>query len=83
VERYNDEQDWLNYRAALTCSVIASGLVGKEFKPEDFMPQKNITSEVQNPDQMLAQLKVLNALMGGKTIIPKTETPEETHGVTR
>jgi len=63
VERYAEEQDWLNYRAAMVASVIASGLSGKEFQPKDFMPQKQ--SEPQTPDQIYQQLKIFSVLLGG------------------
>ena len=68
IERYREEQDWLNYRAALMSSVMASGLTGKEFKPEDFMPQKAEQPEVQTPDQIAARLRIYNMMMGGKEV---------------
>jgi 16S rRNA C1402 (ribose-2'-O) methylase RsmI len=64
IGRWNEEQEWLNYRSALIASVIASGLSGKEFQPKDFMPSKEKGQE-QTPDQMAQQLKIFNALMGG------------------
>ncbi len=64
--RYQDEQDWLNYRAALVSSVIASGLTGKEFKPEEFMPVK--VGREQTPDEMFQLIKILNMTLGGKVV---------------
>lgn len=65
IERWNEEQKWLNYRSALIASVIASGLSGKEFQPKDFMPIKEEHKE-QSPDEMLQQIKLFNAMMGGE-----------------
>lgn len=66
IQRWQEEQDWLNYRSALVSSVIASGLSGKEFQPKDFMPNKE--EKEQTPDQMAQQLKLFNALMGGTEV---------------
>jgi len=69
IIRYDNNHDWLNYRAALICSVLANIWRGKSkriFKPADFIPgtiqgkQKPQTSK-----QMLATVKMLNAAFGG------------------
>jgi len=67
VDRYKDEQDWLNYRSALIASIIASASTGKEFQPKEFMPDNFKESTViQTSDQMAAQLKAITLLTGGK-----------------
>jgi len=66
IQRWQEEQDWLNYRSALVSSVIASALSEKEFQPKDFMPNKE--EKEQTPDQMAQQLKLFNALMGGTEV---------------
>lgn len=69
VERRKNEQEWLNYRAALICTVLANIWRGKNtkvFKPEDFMPGKK--HEGQTPEQMLTTVQMLNAAFGGSVI---------------
>lgn len=66
VRKYNDATDWLNYRAALICSVLANIWRGKNvkaFKPEDFMPGRK--QGRQTPEQMFATVQLLNATFGG------------------
>ena len=70
-DRFKDAQEWLNYRAALVCTVMANlwrGPKSRAFTPADFMPGKKL--ERQTPEQMLA---VMEAAYGG-------ETTKEEHG---
>jgi len=67
IERYNNNQEWLNHRTALICTVLANMWRGKNtktFTPDDFMPKER--ARQQTPKQMLATAKVLNAAFGGK-----------------
>ena len=68
--RFKDAQDWLNYRAALICAVMANmwrdPKKTKPFKPQDFMPHTE--TKRQTPEQMLANVKMLNSAYGGKVI---------------
>jgi hypothetical protein len=64
--RHKDNQDWLNYRAALICTVMANiwrASNTRAFEIKDFMP--NICREIQTPEQMLANVKILNTTFGG------------------
>jgi len=69
AERFISEQESLNYRAALVCSVIAEvnrdrKKRTKPFTPQDFMPKKKkakLTGE-----QTMEQIKVLNTMLGGE-----------------
>ena len=64
--RYENNNDWLNYRVALICSILANiwrGKNTKSFQPDDFMPRKK--SKVQTPEQMFATVKMLNIAFGG------------------
>jgi len=68
-DRFKDAQDWLDYRAALICTVMANmwrGSKTKAFKPQDFMPKRE--SKQQTPEQMLANVKLLNSAYGGKVV---------------
>ena len=68
-DRFKDAQDWLDYRAALICTIMANvwrDSKTKPFTPEDFMPGKKHTK--QTPEQMLAAVQMLNAAYGGKVI---------------
>jgi len=65
-ERHKDNQDWLNYRAALICAVMANmwrDSKTKPYTPDDFMPTKKVKH--QTPEQMLVTVKILNAAFGG------------------
>lgn len=67
--RFNDSNDWLNYRAALVCSVVANVFRGKNvkpFKPDDFMPKRK--TKDQTPEQILATVELLNAAFGGDVV---------------
>jgi len=66
-DRWTDGKDWLDYRAALVCTVVANMLRGpkaKAFKPTDFMPGKRHTRQSQK--EMISRVKAINAAMGKK-----------------
>ena len=71
-ERYKDSQDWLDYRAALICSVMANLWSDtrkrkKPYSPSDFMPEgRKERSVQQTPEQMFTIVKMLNAAYGGR-----------------
>ena len=74
TKRYNYEQEWLDYRAALICAVIANvnrnPKKHKAFQPKDFMPRRQVKSvEELTPDRMLEHLRILNIAHGGKETI--------------
>lgn len=67
ILRHKNNQDWLNYRSALICTVLANVWRGKNtkaFTPDDFMPKEKPGQ--QTPKQILATVKTLNAAFGGK-----------------
>ena len=67
VERYDNNQEWLNHRAALICTLLANIWRGKNSKVYtlgDFMPKEK--SRQQTAKQMLATARMLNAAFGGK-----------------
>jgi len=69
-DRWKDAKDWLDYRAALVCSVMANmwrdPKKTKFISPDEFMPKKpNIK---QSAEQMLANVKLLNSAYGGNVI---------------
>lgn len=69
--RCKDTKDWLDYRTALICTVIANAWRGSNSKPftiEDFMPNKLQTKKQQTPEQMLTTITMLNATYGGKVL---------------
>lgn len=60
-----EEQEW--WRSAIISSTIANFSMnrkrGTSYKPKDFMPKKR-----QTKDDMLAEVRRLNALFGGKEV---------------
>jgi len=71
IERYKNNQDWLNYRAALICAILANTVRDpkkktRPFVPDDFMPKKE--SKQQTAEQMFATVQLLNAAFGGKVL---------------
>ena len=71
IERCNSNDDRQNYRTALLCSVIANTVRNRKkkarpFTPEDFLPNKR--HGAQTVEQMLAQAKANNAILGGKVV---------------
>jgi len=68
-DRCKDVQNWLNYRAALICSVMANiwrDSKTRPFTPADFMP--GMRGRRQTPEQMLLAVTMLNATYGGEVI---------------
>jgi len=68
-DRHKDSQSWLDYRAALICTVMANmwrDPKSKALVPSDFMPGEK-TSQ-QTPEQMLATVKLLNSAYGGNVV---------------
>ena len=68
-DRCKDAKDWLDYRAALVCVVVANSnpfrdSKAKTFTIEDFMPGKK--RDVQTPKQMLATMEMYCAAYGDK-----------------
>lgn len=75
VERYKEEQTWLNWRAALVCAVLANiyrdtKRKSQPFTPEDFMPGHE-KEEPQTVEQMESTLKMLTIAHGGKFVEKK------------
>jgi len=71
VERYIINHDWLNYRVALVCSILANTARDPKkkpspFVPDDFMPKKE--QRQQTAEQMFAFVQALNAVLGGKVV---------------
>lgn len=71
IGRHKSNQEWLNYRAALICAVLANTVrdpkrKARPFVPDDFMPGSK--SRKQTAKQMFAQVKAINALLGGKVL---------------
>ena len=71
--RNNEERsDWrADYRTALICALTANihrdPKKGKAYKPEDFMPKQGKETKPMNEQEMLSQLKLMNASLGGET----------------
>ena len=66
-DRFKDAQEWLNYRVALVCTVMANmwrSPKSRAFTPADFMPGRK--NEPQTPKQMLATMETLKAVHGDK-----------------
>jgi len=66
-DRFKDAQDWLDYRAALICTVMANmwrTSKTKAYKPSDFMPGKQHTRQSQK--EMISRVKAINAAYGKK-----------------
>jgi len=69
AKEYASEQEMLNYRGAMICSIIAEvnrdrKKRSKPFTPNDFMPKKKkmkLTGE-----QMRDQIEALNIALGGE-----------------
>ncbi len=70
ADRYGINQEWLNYRTALICSVLANTVRDPKRKrtpytPQDFMPGKKQLQSKQSAKQMLSTVKMWNAALGG------------------
>jgi hypothetical protein len=65
-EAHGTKEERLDYRAALICAVLANchrNPKAKPFQPRDFMPQKQ---HEQTPEDMMAMIRALNAVLGGE-----------------
>ena len=70
AERFANEQEALDYRAALICSVIAEvhrdrKKRSKPYTPSDFMPKKKMKVELTG-EQMREQVEAINITLGGE-----------------
>ena len=66
IRRYQDNKEWLDYRSAMICALLANMFKGKNtkpFVPRDFMPQTRTAQ--QTPGQILAAITLINAAHGG------------------
>ena len=77
IDAYLENQESLDFRAGLICSVIAEvnrdrKKRSRRFKPSDFMPvYKNRKKEIrqeQDPKNQARMLKALTLAMGGTVI---------------
>jgi hypothetical protein len=77
IERHNNHEEWLNYRAALTPSILAEVHRDKKKKPTpytpaDFMPKKSSPkkqSKTLTAQEAIDYLRRQNAMLGGKEVI--------------
>jgi len=70
VERYNNEHEWQNFRAALIASTIANISRDKKkhrkpFTPQDFMPGAKRKKRASTWQQQLRLVELLNVAFGG------------------
>lgn len=66
-DRFKDAQEWLNYRVALVCTIMANMWRSPKSRPftiADFMPGRR--NEPQTPKQMLATMEILKAAHGDR-----------------
>lgn len=78
AERYQDNQQRLDFRSALICAVIANVNRSKEskiFTPSDFMAQSKADDSNQTSDAMLQRLIQVTVASGGKTVELNKEQP--------
>jgi len=71
AKEYAGEQETLNFRTALLCSIIAEvnrdrKKRNRPYTPEDFMPKKKIKKVELTNEQMRQQLEMLNVALGGE-----------------
>ena len=71
IERHRNNHDWLNYRTALICAILANTVRDpkkkiRPFTPEDFMPKKE--TKQQTTEQIFATVQMLNTVFGGEVI---------------
>ncbi len=69
VDRWNAEQERLNFRAAFIVSAIYNTIrdpkkKSKPFAPEDFIGKQQ-QKEAKTPEEMLQTVMALNAALGG------------------
>jgi len=71
-DRCKDVQCWLDYRAAIICTVMANmwrGPKSRPFTPADFMPGEKHGRQTQK--EMLDVVKLMDATYRGKVIKEK------------
>lgn len=71
AEQYTKEQDWLDFRSAQICAVMANchrdPKKGKAFKVGDFMPKREAKKSPTpvTGEQMLERVRIINEVFGG------------------
>jgi hypothetical protein len=74
-KRYDEREEWQDYRAALVAEVIANTNRDPEkkkepFTPRDFMPRRREKkAKLQTEDELLENFRMMNAAVGGKEVI--------------
>lgn len=75
AERFTLEQEELDYRSALICSIIAevnrdTKKRSKPFTPVDFMPKRRLNQKTAKltDEQMINQLQAINIALGGEVM---------------
>lgn len=67
-KRYDDKEEWLNYRSAQICAIVANTIPRKSssrtFTAKDFMPQKAEESRMSN-EEMFNMVRFINKSLGG------------------
>lgn len=71
AKEYRAEQETLNYRGAMICSLIAEShrnrkKRSKVYTVDDFMPKKKKAKAEMTGEQMRDQLGMINAALGGE-----------------
>jgi len=71
TERYKEAKTWLDYRAALICSVMANIWRDPKrkrtpFSPDEFMPETGAAKSIQTPQQIFNTVQMLNTIYGGE-----------------
>ena len=72
ADRCKDVRRWLDYRAAIICTVMANSWRSSKSRPfaiEDFMPGKEHRRQTQK--EMLAAVKLMNAAYSNKIVKEK------------
>ena len=68
TERHEENHEWLNYRTALTCSVLANTVRDPKRKPQPFVPDNFMPKRERREQttlQMLTTVRMLNVAFGG------------------
>ena len=66
IEKYDEHEERADRRAALICCAIINLFSKKKFKPEDFMSKKTKATKPLDDDELVEQLRTLNAAFGGE-----------------
>jgi len=70
LERHSTEQEWLNYRPALICALLANinrdPKSSRTFSPQDFMPWKKEVKKQDNSGEFMQRMIMLGAAMGAR-----------------